>query len=524
MSEKRGRLHRFRRLFLIFLVCTAFFLINTQNVNEGHNSSTHVYYGYVPISTDTGFPYPDEVSASPPPPRTILEIINGEHYRYIPPEGTALLDIIGISDGTNVEIWDILAQQMLASKTINRLEKWTYFIEIGRFFKVVADSRVAVFLSGGYTMWSGSYYYRMGAETFYPCSDAGFIGKDFVFMSSITTDTYRSYQAGSNLYIAALEKSDIEVVSSSGKRVLTASLDQYGVGKYFLAARLGAEEAAYGGGGDSIMFHMKSTGKVIAMCVTSRSLTAVPSVTGGFVGRIFYAPIYLTIEEEGSAAAFVVVPIEPGEVTVYDSKFNVVGEKTFSQADIDNKVYWFKNMGSAKDLLIFKSTGDITVMVGCTYLGPTVKKEVGAEDLGDDITFLGAKADQRIQFYVPTLGVVFATKDCVATIDGETKTLKEDEFVLVEQGVHSVKADAEVVIQILAASNPARIVVEDRQWTDWGSYLLSTDDINVSYEVPEGFGEPPAPGMDISMISAVVVVALVAAAAGLFVIRKRKRV
>ena len=514
-------------VFLTVLIGVAVCSVNVQ----GADADQYVYYGYVPISTDVGWP-------SALPARNINDIIDGETLNYTSPEGTALLDIIAIKDGTKVQIWDILAREMLDSKTVNRLEKWTAFIKFGTFFKLVSTERVAVFLSGGYCMWAGFHENRIGTTVFYPSSEAGFIGNDFVFVSSMCSNTYISYRAGFNFYVAPLENSDIEVVSSSGKNVLRASLDQYSVGKYYLNCRIGVEQPTFGGGGDSMIFHMKSTGKLMATCVTSRSFMAVPAVTGGFVGKLFYAPVYISIEQDGAASAFIVVPSEPGEVTVYDSKLNVVDEKAFTQADVDDKAYWFKNMASAKGMLIFKSTGDMTVMVGCTYLGegPTyVQRQPGPEDLGDDVTFLGARADQLVHFYVPFSAVLFSPRDCSATIDGETKDLKEDEFVLLDQGVHSVKADREVIIQVLSMGHPehlrftdpmdpAVVIAEgDYFWLDWGSYLVSVEDVNVALEAPEGFGEAAAGGMDMTMIITAVVAAGALAAVGLFVIKRRKR-
>lgn len=55
--------------------------------------------------------------------------------------------------------------------------------------------------------------------------------------------------------------------------------------------------------------------------------------------KYFNAPVYLTIEEPGSEAAFLIVPIEPGEVKVYDSKLSVIDERRFTQEDINNNVF-----------------------------------------------------------------------------------------------------------------------------------------------------------------------------------------
>jgi len=95
------------------------------------------------------------------------------------------------------------------------------------------------------------------------------------------------------------------------------------------------------------------------------------------------------------------------------------------------------------------------------------------EDFGDDITFLGAKANQLIRFYVPSHAILFSPKDCSAIIDGEVKSLKKDSFVLLEQGVHSVKADAEVIIQILSVGHPSKShIYGSRDWQDYLKRLL----------------------------------------------------
>ena len=56
-----------------------------------------------------------------------------------------------------------------------------------------------------------------------------------------------------------------------------------------------------------------------------------------------------------------------------------------------------------------------------------------------------------------------------------------------------------------------------------GQLPLSIEDVNVSLEAPEGFGEAAAGGMDTTMVLTAVVAAGALAAVGLFVIRKRKR-
>ena len=164
---------------------------------------------------------------------------------------------------------------------------------------------------------------------------------------------------------------------------------------------------------------------------------------------------------------------------------------------------------------------------------------IGIEDLGSNTAYMGARADEETRFYVPMTAVLFAPQDVAAEIDGETKTLKRDEFVLLDSGVHSVTADHEMIIQLNCAGNIMRVEIWDYDppygtgellevkrtyWTDWGSYLITIEDVTKTFEVPEGLGEVPAEGgMNWTTITGgAVAVVVVAAAAVLFILKKRR--
>lgn len=65
-------------------------------------SEQHVYYGYVPVGTDVG--WPGGWSEAPQLARALNDIVDGAVQTFVSPEGTALLDIVGIYDNTEVEI------------------------------------------------------------------------------------------------------------------------------------------------------------------------------------------------------------------------------------------------------------------------------------------------------------------------------------------------------------------------------------------------------------------------------------
>ena len=76
------------------------------------------------------------------------------YYGYAPACNVTRLDIVGFNDTTHVEIYDLTAQTLLASATVNRMGLYTYEVteSLGSsedlYFKVVADKPVAACLSG----------------------------------------------------------------------------------------------------------------------------------------------------------------------------------------------------------------------------------------------------------------------------------------------------------------------------------------------------------------------------------------
>jgi len=78
-----------------------------------------------------------------------------------------------------------------------------------------------------------------------------------------------------------------------------------------------------------------------------------------------------------------------------------------------------------------------------------------------------------------------------------------------ESGVHSISADKHVIVEILAAG-------ED--WDNWGSYLIEPDDIDVSFDVPQGFVSKP---VDYTLYIAGAVIGIIVVLAVLMMRRRR---
>ncbi len=478
------------RYVKLYSLITIFSLLVTTTLLSTRYSTAqyrYVYYGFVPTaSSDMG---------------NVIELVDGVVSNFTPPSGHAILDIVGTEDNTKVEVYDILNKRVIAEFTIDRLKKETLFIPYGTFFRVSSDKRVAAYLFGG------SGYPGYGSDTFYLSVDGGFIGKEFIFLASTMTDSYSAERRGVNLWMYGIESSDYKIVDSSGFEVGTGHVDMHGSKGSFLACRVAfGDEIA--GAGNSIIFDVSTSGDVLTACLTSSGLMAVPAVTGGFVGRLFVVPAFLSLDEPGATVMLIVVPLEAGEVKVYDESLREMLSHTFSDSDVAQMKFWYHNLGKTRRTLLIKSTCDITVMVGNTLVSEDI------DHLGDDITFLGTKPNQEVRFYAPTMAVVFAPKECDAIIDGVSQHLVADNFVLLEKGVHSVKANTSLIIEVLATPGT---------WDHWGNYLISPDDVDIEYTPPEGFGEARGGGLSMTMIGGIVVVVVIVVLVGYAFMRRRRR-
>jgi len=468
------------------------------------SATEHVYYGYVPPSTDVvQWPTIEGVR-----PGEVDEVIHGVKINYTVPSGVAILDVVGLVDGTSIEIWDIYAKQKIHSATLAKFEKKFFYIAFGTFFKIAASERVAALLNGGgnafiygeVSQWPGG-----GTSTFYPAVTGGFRGREFIFNAAPPTHpyAYSTDMIGYNFYLMALEETDWTLKDSVEVWTTSEHLRQRGRRTILLQSRV-EHYGVHGGAGSDVVYHLATTGDVEVSSCALGDFVAVPAITGGYVGRLFYAPLAVTLEEAGRTAAFIVIPLEEGEVRIYDRDLNMRTTHSFSASDVEDRDYWYHNLGVGKFDLIAESTGDIAFMVGQTE--GTV--EIGY--LGDDITFIGSKPNQEIRFYAPTMAILFAPEALTVTTDGSAPVqMAKDDFMLLESGVHSISADKHVIVEVLAAGSG---------WDDWGSYLIEPADVDVSFEAPEGFLSKP---VDYTMYiaGAVVAVAVVLAA---FIMRRRR--
>ncbi|MEM2906296.1 MAG: hypothetical protein QW587_11275, partial [Candidatus Bathyarchaeia archaeon] len=166
------------------------------------------FYGVVPPTSYTGgvdAPYPE------------LAWPNGTKYTPFWQNGTAYLDIVGINDSTSVRVYDVSTPEprLLDEAVVKRLELHTVLVHSGIVFKVVSDRLVSVALSGGQT-------YLEGGHLFYPSTDGGFAGTEFIFMALPSSEASHhgglpGVKAGDRHAVYAVDDAKVSLYDAAGK-------------------------------------------------------------------------------------------------------------------------------------------------------------------------------------------------------------------------------------------------------------------------------------------------------------------
>ncbi|MGC9086557.1 MAG: hypothetical protein ACP5IT_10230 [Thermoproteota archaeon] len=481
---------RYKLLPFFVISLISFFSLSVTFVTfaEGTTSETHVYYGYAPPSSDI---------------YNVQESINGKMVNFSVPPGRALLDVVGLQDDTTVSLYDLFSGVIINSTTINRLQKVTFFIPYGTYFKLMTSHRVAAVLSGGSSAYSSGS--SGGFSTFYPSENGGFRGKSFIFMTVPGSEmyAYRTEVMTHNLNVFALEDTHVRLADFTGKFSTSESLKQREVSRYLLQTRLLTLSVSSGAGYD-IRYVLEASDDVMCASLSRDQVLYVPAITGGYVGKLFWAPDAAREPEVGRSAVLLIVPLEPGKVTIYDNKLNVLAERTFSSVDISTNSYWFKDFGLGIFDFIIKSTGNITVLAAQT------SQNVSEDFIGTGITFLGARPNQEIKFFTPFSAIIFSTQDQTLAIDGQTRELRRDEVVTLGSGLHSLRGTGVSIIEIIAPG-PGSL------WK-YGSYLIEPLDVTKSYEPIESLTVMSTPLTTYLVIGGVIVIVLVY----FFILRKKK--
>jgi len=486
------QVRRSLKLHLILLIT----LVGAPVIGDTEISSSQaeeqewVYYGFSPAANYT----PIDVqwgSAG-----TIL---------HLESNGTELT-VVGYNDSTQVRVYDITGNQgnILKSFSVDRMKSHTMLMPLDTFFKVVSEKPVAALLHGGIS------YALSASRGFYPSTDGGFAGKEFIFHAVTMRVGAGGPYEGHSAY--GVEQSQVTLYDHDGKAVRTFSVRANST----VSLPITKED----------VYRITSTGRIMVY-TPGGGFDLCPSTLGGKAGRLFYSfsPRLLIIAQERSAR---VELIEAEEGTEIAEKDLSPGEAWFVNRTIA-AITITPTSDSPKHVLI-RSTEDVVVYSATTSL-PTGERYVdGMGWISNGISFLGVKPNQPVTVFVVSRAIVFSPEaDAQVDVSGIRVTVEKGGYKdLGASGTVTLTSNSTLIVQVVSQvatrnvgtpANPFLVSIVDL--TSFASYLISPQAVSVTYPPPKPAEEEG--GRDYTLIIGVAAVAVAVAAAGILMIRKRGR-
>jgi len=469
--------------------------------------SPYVYYAYAP---------PTVMNWTAVDPTRGVTIYN---YTRLPAE----LSIIGVEDQTRVEVYNLVDKSLITSFTLNRMQLRTLTLgstatgvtpppEVeGSYVKVVSDKLVSALLTGGG-------YNEM--STYYPSTDGGYAGKEFIFkpVNGTWESTFNQAEYESSV-VLGVENARVTVYDAAGAKVteLDVPANAYRIIKLSPGS----------------VYRLVSTGRVMVAGTSRESFMYAPSATGGFIGKTFYGFTGGIPSDKGMGTrqSFIVIALENCEVSVYN--LNRPGWQIVLQGpDVKKSLrvgeYWFDTSFLIQTPTRIDSTGKITVILGAGGYGWGIAVEKAItipEYLGDDVKTMVVKTGEEFKFYAPTSAVVFSHEDADVMIDGSTLTMDADDYQVILGGMHTVQSTGPLTVEVLSDANINYFSVYvpplpsfQRRFDSWAMYLVSTRFLEVTYQPP-----PPAGNITELLIYIAPLIAIPVIIAAVIVVWRRRR-
>jgi len=372
------------------------------------------YYGYVPSRIYSFNPAEDVLARRPPG--------NASEVQYVRDHGVLL--VVGNQDDTRCRLYRLPDRGLLEDFTVDSLELKAVALPNGTFFKLVSNKLVTAVLKGG--AFVGRVIadtYNTEVSTYYPSTDGPYVGKEFVFPTTLTgllEPPYRVY---------SLEEGTVRLYEASGELVNEA--------------RVKPNEVTLVRPRNGTVYRLESTGYVMLSSFTFTESCFMPSIDGGFVGKVFYAGGEKRLGGRGESA---------------------FGSYTFalSTEEARAELYDLKSANKAGDLTVPPREASVVPMKAVNYVGfetgayalfsnrPLTLLYLSNSTVEGGLSMAGFGAGQGVAIHVPEgESFVFAYQDCILTVDDVQVSLKADQFHELPAGVHVVQATGPIIVELI---------------------------------------------------------------------------
>jgi len=452
-----------------------------------------VYYGFAPRANFSSFYTP-------------------VGHVFTKSSGRNRVTVIGYNDSTRVTVYDLTGNKMkvIESFTIDRMKVHSVGfpnekeanISIPVFFKVVSDKPVAVLLSSG--SYNVSEISVAGQSIYYPSTDGGFAGKEFIFLSVPATNIHA--REGWDYAVYAIEDSVIEIRDKNDKLLKTITLPANSSKRLELFSNK--------------IYRVKSTGRIIIGSWSSWSFTVCPSHMGGHVGRLFYANPYQTALI-GSPILLILAQEKPAHVKIFDMET----ESLLIEKDLQPREMWFINR-KVKDLeglrVKIESSENIIVYTGSTLVPENTPDTPG--QIGSGVSFIIVKANQPTTiFSVSNAYVIAPIGNAEIRINGMRITLPKGSCKNISPGKITLTSNETVIVETISEVNyfsEASTLYQFAGLRGFATYLIPANRVELTYPPPKPSEAKGEGGLNYTLIGGVAAVIVIAAAV-LVILRKR---
>jgi aspartate 1-decarboxylase len=401
------------------LFCSFIFSFIPIAVSKVHAQEKYEYYGYVPAKiwqynlTDAN------------------NLNSGWKLQTSTVASAALIVIVGIVDGTHVEVYNLDNGSLVSETTIDSMQKHYAVFRNGTAFKVETSELANVLLLNYGSVPPSNATSGPVPVTFYQSTDGAYVGKEFVFMGS---------GLGYNLdyLILALENAEVTVTRDDGD-----------IQQFSIAANAWEEPIWQ----PFRTYKVVSTGNI--MIQSTRLPNAwgeirtlcVPSVEGGFVGKTFYSWSQ-TSWDPGESYGFRVSAAQDAQITVWNLETKQQILTTNVQA---GSGFGFKPQAPA---IVMQSDQPVTL----EYIHNGSLESIDGTGMygayGSGLAYIGVKPDEGTPFYLPVDSYVeayiFASEETQIILDDNDWTISANSYYLITQpGTHVLRANKKLVIEIL---------------------------------------------------------------------------
>lgn len=415
-------LHRIIVIILSLLIAvfsSTLSVCNSIRVSNYNEQAHYTYYGFVPSRIYCFNPNRPEdelgVLTRRPP-------INESEILYVRKHGDLL--VTGNYDGTRCWLYRLPEKQLMEEFSVNRFELKAIPIPNGTFFKLVSDKFVTVVLKGGaFLNRVIADTYNADVSTYYPSVKGSYVGKEFIFPATLGEFTFTPYR------IFSLEDSEIKIYRSDGSLFKEFNAPANTVVKFSPA--------------NGTVYHVNSTGYIMVSTFSFAESCFIPSVEGGFVGRIFYGSGEKRLGGRGEWAFrsyTFLSSLEECKIRVFDLSAR----------------RWVKEFIAPSKSTITMQTNDlaeITFETACYVLvaeNPVTILYLSNSTVEGGLSIAGLKAGEKAVIYVPEgESFIFAAEDCVLIIDGLSFSLSTDDVLRLEPGIHEVESTGKIIIQVV---------------------------------------------------------------------------